>query len=184
MLKYVLSYFVNRLLMRRVDFTNDESSTLNTPIWHWSVSSLLLHFDFQWDESIQLKTNQIDPCESCRFVNLLHPCIVYNILTIDRLLHDLRTWKVHVVMFSYLATHFHSSPTCTPLDFRYVNKRFDFRCDNSLPAVDELQRFGCIGHVCLQWLRGLWKILNRLKALLRSVDIPAYSWDGFHAFFT
>ena len=33
--------------------------------------------------------------------------IVYNILKIDfRSFHALRTWKVHVVMFSYHATHF------------------------------------------------------------------------------
>ena len=54
--------------------------------------------------------------------------IVYNILTIDfRSFHALRTWKVHVVLFSYHATHFHSLLTCAPLDFRYVNARFDFR---------------------------------------------------------
>ena len=56
-------------------------------------------------------------------------CIVYYILTIDfRSFHALRTWKVHVVMSSYHATHFHSLLTCTcaPLDFRYVNARFDF----------------------------------------------------------
>ena len=54
--------------------------------------------------------------------------IVYNILKIDfRSFHALRTWKVHVVMFSYHATHFLSLLTCAPLDFRYVNARFDFR---------------------------------------------------------
>ena len=56
-------------------------------------------------------------------------CIVYNILTIDfRSFHALKTWKVHVVMFLYHATHFHLLLTCTcaPLDFRYVNARFDF----------------------------------------------------------
>ena len=50
------------------------------------------------------------------------------ILTIDfRSFHALRTWKVHVVMFSYHTTHFLSLLTCAPLDFRYVNARFDFR---------------------------------------------------------
>ena len=77
----------------------------------------------------------------CRIVSnrqhLLH-CIVYNILTIDfRSFHALRTWKVHVVMFSYHATHFHSLLTCTHLDFRYVNVWFDIRCDDSSTAVDE-----------------------------------------------
>ena len=57
--------------------------------------------------------------------HLLH-CIVYNILTIDfRSSHALRRWKVHVVTFSYHATHFHSLLTCAPLDFRYVKARFD-----------------------------------------------------------
>ena len=76
-------------------------------------------------------------------------CLVYNILTIDFwLFHALRTWKVHVVMFSYHDTRFtHCSRT--PLDFRYVNARFDIRCDDSSMTVDESQRFGCIGHVCL-----------------------------------
>ena len=42
--------------------------------------------------------------------------IVYNVLTIDfRSFHALRTGKVHVVMFSYHATHFHSLLTCAPL---------------------------------------------------------------------
>ena len=36
-------------------------------------------------------------------------CMVFSILTIDlRSFYALRTWKVHVVMFSYHATHFHS----------------------------------------------------------------------------
>ena len=37
--------------------------------------------------------------------------------------HALRTWKVHVVIFSFHATHFHT--LFTPLVFRYVNTRFD-----------------------------------------------------------
>ena len=74
--------------------------------------------------------------------------IVYNILTIDfRSFHALRSWKVHVVMFSYHATYFLSLLTCAPLDFRYVNARCDIRCDDSSTTVDESQRFGCIGHV-------------------------------------
>ena len=77
----------------------------------------------------------------CRIVSnrqhLLH-CIVYNIQTIDfRSFHALRTWKVHVVMFSYHATHFHSLLTCAPHDFRYVNVWFDIRCDDSSTTVDE-----------------------------------------------
>ena len=68
--------------------------------------------------------------------HLLH-CIVYNILTIDfRSSHALRRWKVHVVTFSYHATHFHSLLTCAPLDFRYVKARFDFQCDDSSRTVD------------------------------------------------
>ena len=40
--------------------------------------------------------------------------------------HALRTWKVHVVIFSFhQATHFHT--LLTPLDFQYVNTWFDFR---------------------------------------------------------
>lgn len=53
--------------------------------------------------------------------NFLH-WMVQKILTIYfRSFHVLRTWKVHVVMFSYHATHVHSLLTCAPLDFRYVN---------------------------------------------------------------
>ena len=52
---------------------------------------------------------------------------IYNILTMDfRPFHALRTWKVHVVIFSFHATHFHT--LLTLLDFPYVNARFDFRC--------------------------------------------------------
>ena len=40
--------------------------------------------------------------------------------------HAFRTWKVHVVIFSFHATHFHT--LLTTLHFRYVNARFDFRC--------------------------------------------------------
>ena len=54
--------------------------------------------------------------------------LLHCILTIDfRSFHALRTWKVHVGMFSYHATHFYTLLTCAPLDFRYVNARFDFR---------------------------------------------------------
>ena len=80
--------------------------------------------------------------------NLLH-CIVFSILTIDlRSFHALKTWKVHVILFSYHATHFHLLPTRAPLGFRYVNAQFDIRCEDSSTTVDESQRFGCIGHVC------------------------------------
>ena len=34
-----------------------------------------------------------------------------------------------------------------PLDFRYVNARFDIRCDDSWTTVDESQQFGWIGHI-------------------------------------
>ena len=80
--------------------------------------------------------------------HLLH-CIVFSILTIDlRSFHALKTWKVHVILFSYHATHFHILPTRAPLGFRYVNAQFDIRCEDSSTTVDESQRFGCIGHVC------------------------------------
>ena len=36
--------------------------------------------------------------------------------------HAFRTWKVHVVIFSFHATHFHT--LLTTLHFRYVNARF------------------------------------------------------------
>ena len=66
--------------------------------------------------------------------------------------HAFRTWKVHVVIFSFHATHFdtlftpldfryvkctirqsvyyatHFHTLLTTLHFRYVNARFDFRC--------------------------------------------------------
>ena len=39
--------------------------------------------------------------------------------------HALRTWKVRVVIFSFHATH--SYTLFTPLNFRYVNARFDIQ---------------------------------------------------------
>ena len=51
---------------------------------------------------------------------------IYNILTMDFWpFHALRTWKVHVVIFSFHANHFHT--WLTPLDCRYVNARYDIR---------------------------------------------------------
>ena len=163
-------------------------------------------------------------------------CIVYNILTIDfRSFHALRTWKVHVVMFSYHATHFHSLLTCTcapldfryvnarfdfwhtmvisniayasrlpvyertirhpvwlfindrgriatvwvywtymltcaPLDFRYVNARFDIRCDDSWTTVDESQRFGWIGHI---WNRKMTTLLIKGSKISVTSDLPS-----------
>ena len=102
------------------------------------------------DGSTLLMTNLVDACESCRFVNFEYP-----ILTMDfRPFHALRTWKVHVFIYSFhQATHFHTLVTplefwyvfqhtirlpvyhatyfqtlLTTLHFRYVNRRFDFRC--------------------------------------------------------
>ena len=93
--------------------------------------------------------------------HLLH-CIVFSILTIDlRSFHALKTWKVHVILFSYHATHFHILPTRAPLGFRYVNAQFDIRCEDSSTTVDESQRFGCIGHVCQ--IPPLW---NRKKEII------------------
>ena len=74
------------------------------------------------DGSTLLMTNLVDACESCRFVNFEYP-----ILTMDfRPFHALRTWKVHVFIYSFhQATHFHT--LVTPLEFWYVNTRFDFQ---------------------------------------------------------
>ena len=48
---------------------------------------------------------------------------IYVILTMEiRPFHAFRTRKVHVVIFSFHATHFHT--LLTTLQFRYVNARF------------------------------------------------------------
>ena len=39
--------------------------------------------------------------------------------------HAFRMWKVHVVIFSFHATHFHT--LFTTLHFRYVNAQFDIQ---------------------------------------------------------
>ena len=44
-------------------------------------------------------------------------------------------WKVHVIIFSFHATYFHT--LLTPLDFRYVNAQFDFQCVDSSATVGE-----------------------------------------------
>ena len=42
-------------------------------------------------------------------------------------------WKVHVIIFSFHATYFHT--LLTPLDFRYVNAPFDFQSVDSSATV-------------------------------------------------
>lgn len=50
---------------------------------------------------------------------------IYNILIMNfQPFHPLRTWKVHVVIFSFHATHFHT--LLRPPDFQYVYALFDF----------------------------------------------------------
>ena len=78
----------------------------DTANWHlvwWIVICCDELFDLSW-----IMSNR---------QHLLH-CTVYNILMIDFwLFHALRMWKVHVVMFLYHVTHFHS----LLLDIWYVN---------------------------------------------------------------
>ena len=80
--------------------------------------------------------------------------------------HAFRTWKVHVVIFSFHATHFHTLHTTlhfryvnarfdiqytmlliftrlSTLHFRYVNARFDFRCVE-LWYCSQSPNFGCL----------------------------------------
>ena len=117
--------------------------------------------------------------------NLLH-CIVFSILTIDlRSFHALKTWKVHVILFSYHKTHFHLLPTRAPLGFRYVNAQFDIRCEDSSTTVDESQRFGCIGHVCQTpplWNRKKEKIFIQTPIVLVTLinfSLPRISLSCF-----
>ena len=104
-LKYVLSAFSHRLAVRRIYCTNDE---LCRPVRIVSICqrSMTL-FNALGRKKIHLN--------------------IYDILTVDiRPFHAFRTWKVHVVIFSFHATHFDT--LFMPLHFRYVNARFDFRC--------------------------------------------------------
>ena len=103
-LKYLLSSLVNRLPVRRIDFTNDESCR---PV-----------------RIVSIRQNWM-PLFNALGRKRVH-FNIYNILTVDfRPFHALRTWKVHVVTFSFHPTHFHI--LLTLLDFRYVNARFDFQ---------------------------------------------------------
>ena len=87
----------------------------DTANWHL-VWWIVICWDELFDSSWIMSNHQ----------HLLH-CTVYNILMIDfQLFYALRMWKVHVVMFLYHVTHFHSLLTCAPLNFRYVNARFNF----------------------------------------------------------
>ena len=107
--------------------SNDLSQKNDDPSYRMSICKTL-QIDIRYDgSSFAMFSFDSSPTVSNR-QHLLR-CIVYNILTIDlRSFHALKTWKVHVVMFLYHATHFHLLLTCTcaPLDFRYVNARFDF----------------------------------------------------------
>ena len=107
--------------------SNDSSQKNDDPSYRMSICKTL-QIDIRYDgSSFAMFSFDSSPTVSNR-QHLLR-CIVYNILTIDfRSFHALKTWKVHVVMFLYHATHFHLLLTCTcaPLDFRYVNARFDF----------------------------------------------------------
>ena len=102
--KYVLSSFANRLPVRRIDFTDDESCR---PV---RIVSIRQHSMPLFNALGRKKVHfNID-----------------NILTMDfRPFHALRTWKVHVVIFSFHTTHFQT--LLTPLDFWYVDARLDFR---------------------------------------------------------
>ena len=62
-------------------------------------------------------------------------------------------WKVHVIIFSFHATYFHT--LLTPLDFRYVNAQFDFQCVDSSATVGEYMYI----YTLLQWpLSSLYEI--------------------------
>ena len=98
------SSFANRLPVRRIDFTDDESCR---PV---RIVSIRQHSMPLFNALGRKKVHfNID-----------------NILTMDfRPFHALRTWKVHVVIFSFHTTHFQT--LLTPLDFWYVDARLDFR---------------------------------------------------------
>ena len=96
-LKYVLSSFANRPPERRIDFTNDESCR---PVRIVSIRQQLMPL-FNALGRKKVKFN------------------IYNILTMDfRPFHALRTWKVHVVIFSFCATHFPTFQFHTQSHFR------------------------------------------------------------------
>ena len=84
-----------------------------------------------WSNFLTPPASKDESFDSSRIVSIRQHfllCIVHNILIIDvRPFHALRTWKVHVVTFSYYATHFPSLLTCALLNFRYVDARLDFR---------------------------------------------------------
>ena len=90
--------------MRRIYFTNDE---LCRPVQIVSIRQHLM------------------PLFNALGRKKIHSNI-YDILTMEiRPFHAFRMWKVHVVIFSFHATHFDT--LFTPLDFRYVNARFDIQ---------------------------------------------------------
>ena len=98
---------------------------------------LHLRIDLWWDGSAFLMTSRVQSSRPVSIRQHLMPLFnslerkkvysnIYNILTMEfRPFHALTTWKVHVIIFSFHATHFHT--LLTPLDFRYVNAQFDFR---------------------------------------------------------
>ena len=104
-LKYALSSFANRLPVRRIYFANDESCP---PV---RIVSIRQHLMPLFNALGRKKAHEN----------------IYDILKMEiRPFHAFRTWKVHVVIFSFHATHFHT--LLTTLHFRYVNAWFDFRC--------------------------------------------------------
>ena len=105
-LKYLLSSLVNRLPVRRICFTNDESCR---PVRIVSIRQNLMSLF----NALRRKKVHFN---------------IYNILTEDfRPFHALRTWKVHVVIFIPLIfTHYLHPSTSSMLTHWYVNARFDF----------------------------------------------------------
>ena len=95
--------------------------------------------------------------------------------------HAFRTWKVHVVIFSFHATHFHTLLTtlqfryvnarfrhpvyhathlnqtllATP-HFRYVNARFDFRCVDYRLIMVLFAKSELWLSLCADWLRSIF----------------------------
>ena len=96
--------FANRLPVRRIHFTDDE---LCRPARIVSIRQYLMPlFNTLGRKKIRLN--------------------IYDILIMEiRPFHPFRTWKVHVVIFSFHATHFDTQFTL--LHFRYVNARFDIQ---------------------------------------------------------
>ena len=111
----MLSHRHESIRIERLDTTNDDPSyrmSICKTLRKYCLLRIVICCNESFDSSRIVSNGQ----------HLLH-----FILTIDfRSFHALRSWKVHVGIFSYHATHFYTLLTCAPLDFRYVNARFDF----------------------------------------------------------